>query len=149
MWLGAFLLLYLSRPGRNALGPLGRRVLPGTAPVAALGLLLTIGGLVLAFWARATLGGNWSGLVTFKEDHTLVRTGPYASVRHPIYTAILTMFLGTAIAYGTLAAVGAFPLAVVSFVVKARQEERLLARHFPEEYAEYRTHTSMLVPGVF
>jgi len=149
MWFAAFGLLFLSRPRRNALGSLGRAVLPADSTLAAVGLVLAIAGLAFAIWARATLGRNWSGTIQFKEDHTLVDRGPYAIVRHPIYTAILIMFVGTALAYGTLGALLAVPLAVVSFVIKARQEEELMEKHFPEEYAAYRARTRMIVPLVF
>jgi protein-S-isoprenylcysteine O-methyltransferase Ste14 len=149
MWALAFGLMYVSRPGRANLGGLTAAVLPVNDLVVLLGLLLTIAGLALAFWARATLGGNWSGTIQFKENHELVQSGPYAFVRHPIYTAILMMFLGTAIANGTLGALIALPLAVASFIVKARQEEALMGKHFPDEYAAYRAHTRMIVPFVY
>ena len=148
MWLVAFVLLFLSRPRphTNRLTPLVTSVLPSSRALVLAGFVLGCAGLALAFWARATLGGNWSGTITFKEDHSLIDTGPYAFVRHPIYTAILLMFLGTAVAYGTLGAVLAVPVGVVSFIVKARQEEQLLERHFPDAYPAYRSHTKMLVP---
>ena len=147
MWLVAFALLFLSRPRRRVM-LLDRPVLSSSIAVALAGLVLVIAGLAFAFWARATLGGNWSGTVTFKENHTLVDTGPYAIVRHPIYTAILLMFVGTAIANGTVGGLVALPVAVVGFVVKARQEEGLLQRHFPDAYPAYRARTRMLVPFV-
>lgn len=148
-WVAAFALLYVSRPGRARAGALSDKVLPDPLLLAALGLALTIAGLALAFWARATLGGNWSGNVTFKENHTLVETGPYSFVRHPIYTAILAMFLGSALAYGTLGALVGFPIAIAGFVFKARTEEALMQKHFPEAYPSYRSRTRMLVPLVF
>src|SRR5207248_5310755 len=116
---------------------------------ALLAFVIALGGLLLAFWARATLGGNWSGTITLKEDHTLVQNGPYRTIRHPIYTAILLMFLGSALFYGTLGAVAAVPLCAVGFVVKAHQEEELMQRTFPDAYPPYRARTKMLVPGVF
>jgi len=149
MWIVAFGLMFVSRPGRTDLGVITRAILQANDLIVSIGLVVTIAGLALAVWARAALGGNWSGTVQFKEDHTLVERGPYAVVRHPIYTAILLMFLGTAIANGTLGALVAVPLAVVSFIVKARQEEELLQRHFPDAYAAYRTRTRMIVPLVF
>lgn len=62
-------------------------------------------GLLLALWSRFVLGRNWSAAVTVKQGHSLVRNGPYAIVRHPIYSGFLLALLGTAIARGT---VGAF-----------------------------------------
>jgi len=146
-WIAAFAILFVSRPrAYNRFAPLTDHVLPGSDAVVLAGLALATAGLALAFWARATLGGNWSGTVTFKEDHSLIDTGPYAFVRHPIYTAILLMFVGTAVAYGTLGSLLAVPVAAVSFVVKARQEEHLLEKHFPDAYPAYRARTRMIVP---
>ena len=54
-----------------------------------LGLLMVVAGLAFAVWARVHLGRNWSGTVTVKENHELIRSGPYAIVRHPIYTGLL------------------------------------------------------------
>jgi protein-S-isoprenylcysteine O-methyltransferase Ste14 len=144
----ALILLGNSRSASDT-SPLGRVVLPGSHFVVAIGLFLTVGGLALAFWARATLGGNWSGTITLKQGHTLVQSGPYGFVRHPIYTAALLMFLGSAVAFGTVGAMLALPVAGLSCVVKARQEEALLLAHFGEMYAHYRSRTRMLVPLVF
>jgi protein-S-isoprenylcysteine O-methyltransferase Ste14 len=144
-FLGAWLLL----KGESDPGALGNRVLTDAAPVLAAGLALTLAGLALAIWARVTIGGNWSGAVTFKENHQLVRNGPYAWVRHPIYSAVLLMFLGSALATGTLGALVALPLVTLGIWLKLRQEEALMSRHFPGEYASYRSRVSALIPGVF
>jgi protein-S-isoprenylcysteine O-methyltransferase Ste14 len=63
----------------------------------ALGIAITVAGIAFAFWARIYLGRNWSGAVTVKVDHQLIRTGPYRWVRHPIYTGLITAMMGTAI----------------------------------------------------
>jgi protein-S-isoprenylcysteine O-methyltransferase Ste14 len=63
-----------------------------------LGAVVTIAGLLFAIWAREHLGSNWSRSVTIKQGHELITSGPYAVVRHPIYTGILTGFLSMAIA---------------------------------------------------
>lgn len=70
-----------------------------------LGLLMVICGLAFAVWARIHLGRNWSGTVTVKEDHELIRSGPYGIVRHPIYTGLLLAIAGTAIVFGEWRAV--------------------------------------------
>jgi protein-S-isoprenylcysteine O-methyltransferase Ste14 len=114
----------------------------------AAGLALTVAGLGLAVWARLALGGNWSGRITFKENHQLVLHGPYARVRHPIYSALLLMFLGSALAVGTLGALVGLPLLFVGVWLKLRQEDELMSRHFPHEYASYRSRVSALIPGI-
>jgi protein-S-isoprenylcysteine O-methyltransferase Ste14 len=149
-WLAAFVLLFLGGPrNRRPIGAISKVVFHVGTDLAFVGLVLAVCGLVLALWARATLGKNWSGQITFKEDHTLVQHGPYRFVRHPIYTAILLMFAGSAVAYGTVGAILGFPLALIGFVIKARQEEALMQKHFPDAYPDYRSRTHMLVPGVF
>ncbi len=141
---GAWLVL----KGTSDPGPLGDRVLPHSVPFLAVGLAITVGGLALALWARVTLGRNWSGIVTFKEDHELIRHGPYGHVRHPIYSAILMMVLGSALAIGTLGALIGLPLVLLGVWLKLRQEEALMTEHFPAEYAAYRSQVRALIPGV-
>jgi protein-S-isoprenylcysteine O-methyltransferase Ste14 len=128
--------------------PLDDRLLPHTAAVLAAALAITLLGLALALWARTTLGRNWSGQVTFKQDHELIRHGPYRYVRHPIYSAILTMFLGSAIAIGRLGGLIGLPLVVLGVWLKLTQEEALMTAHFPAEYASYRSQVKALVPGL-
>ena len=117
-------------------------------PILLAGLALTIAGLALALWARVTLGGNWSGIVTFKENHELIRNGPYGHVRHPIYSAILLMVLGSALAIGTLGALVGLPLIGLGVWLKLRQEEALMTEHFPIEYPSYRSRVRALIPGL-
>jgi protein-S-isoprenylcysteine O-methyltransferase Ste14 len=135
--------------GTSAPHPLGNRVLPHDAAIAAVGLAITLAGLALALWARVTLGGNWSGQVTFKEGHELIRHGPYAHVRHPIYSAILLMLLGTVLAIGTLGTLLGLPLIGAGIWLKTGQEEALMSEHFPAEYAAYRSQVKALVPRLF
>jgi protein-S-isoprenylcysteine O-methyltransferase Ste14 len=141
---GALLVL----KGTSDPGALGDRVLPHSVPFLALGLGITIAGLGLALWARVTIGRNWSGIVTLKQDHELIRHGPYGHVRHPIYSAILLMVLGSALAIGTLGALVGLPLVLLGVWLKLRQEEALMTRHFPSEYPAYRSQVSALIPGV-
>lgn len=114
-----------------------------------LGAGLCALGLAGAIWSRQTLADNWSGLVTFKEGHELVVRGPYRFVRHPIYSSLLLMVLGSAVAKGTLAALAGLLLFCLAFGIKIVQEEKLLLRHFPETYPAYRSRVKALVPFVF
>lgn len=122
---------------------------PRTPAVGLLADLLTIAGLMVALWARATLGRNWSGRVVFKEDHELIRRGPYAYVRHPIYSGILLMGLGTAVASARFSSFLLLAATTVALAVKWRTEERLMTSHFPEAYPEYRRRVKALIPGVW
>ena len=120
------------------------RATPGLAVVAAV---VTAAGLSVALWARAALGRNWSGAVVLKEQHDLIDRGPYAFVRHPIYTGVLLMVLGTVTVSGTRAGVIVFATMVAGLIVKARSEERLLTTHFPELYPRYRARVrARLIP---
>ena len=114
----------------------------------ALGALICASGLCFTIWARRILAGNWSSDVTFKQGHELVKTGPYRFVRHPIYTGLLTMCLGTAIEIGRLRCGLALPLMAAAFWIKLKQEERLMLRHFPDQYPAYQKHVKALIPYV-
>jgi protein-S-isoprenylcysteine O-methyltransferase Ste14 len=141
---GIFLLL-LTRRG----SALHLSALPQTALRSALGNVLCVLGLFLALWARVTLGRNWSASVTFKKDHELIRTGPYALMRHPIYTAVLLMIIGTMIFIGRIEGIILIAVAIAGFWIKLRAEERLMTTHFPTEYPVYKSQTKALVPFVF
>jgi len=114
----------------------------------ATGDLVCVLGLFVTLWARWTLAGNWSSDVTFKQGHELIRTGPYRFVRHPIYTGILVMCLGTALDIGRFRCWLALPLMAMAFWIKIKQEERLMLQHFPDEYPAYQKQVKALVPFV-
>jgi len=103
----------------------------------------------LAVWARQHLGSNWSSAVTIKQGHELITTGPYALVRHPIYTGILTGFLGTAIALSQVRGVIGFVLIFLMLGAKLRMEEKWMHSQFGETYATYAQQTDALVPYLF
>jgi protein-S-isoprenylcysteine O-methyltransferase Ste14 len=114
-----------------------------------LGAAVTIAGLLFAVWARVYLGSNWSRSVTIKQDHELIITGPYARVRHPIYTGILTGLLGTAIALSEVRGLIALVLFFVAFWIKLRMEEEWMRSQFGETYTTYAHQTAALVPYLF
>jgi len=128
---------------------LSGRFLPAPAVFQALGLALVAAGVALAVWARRCLGREWSGNITIKVEHKLIRTGPYARVRHPIYTGLLAMYAGTALVSGEWHALVGLVLAVLAYWRKVRLEEANLLRGFGAEYAAYRSETKALIPGVF
>ena len=88
----------------------------------------------------------WSGTITRKQDHRIVDTGPYALVRHPIYTGLLLAGFATAIARGRWEALIGAALFALGCWIKARQEERFLSEELGHEYAAYRKRVPMLVP---
>ena len=125
--------------------PLNLSVTPHADWAKAVGVSVCLVGLFMTLWARWTLGGNWSSSVTFKQGHELIRTGPYRLVRHPIYTGLLIMALGTALDFGQLRCWLAVPVMAAAFWVKLKQEEKLLLRHFPQEYPVYKGQVKALV----
>jgi protein-S-isoprenylcysteine O-methyltransferase Ste14 len=135
----------LSRPQAHY-GWLGGRFVPDTAAVRWTGVLLTAAGVAIAVWARFHLGANWSGVVTLKEGHELIRTGPYTRIRHPIYTGILLALLGTAVAMGEVRGLLAVAITWLSFYLKARREEAFLAQEFGPRFAKHQLHTGMFLP---
>jgi protein-S-isoprenylcysteine O-methyltransferase Ste14 len=124
--------------------------LPLTFPFAVgVGVTIQAASLLLAIWARRHLGRNWSAEVRIAVGHQLVRTGPYRWVRHPIYTAMLGMFLGTAIASSQYHALLGLALLVAAYLRKTRLEEQILQQTFGAEYDAYRRGTWALVPWLF
>lgn len=85
---------------RTRIGWLGERAVPPRDAIAIAGAIVTALGAGLAAWARYVLGKNWSAAITLKESHDLIRNGPYARIRHPIYSGIVLGLLGTALAIG-------------------------------------------------
>jgi protein-S-isoprenylcysteine O-methyltransferase Ste14 len=114
-----------------------------------MGAAITVSGLLFAVWAREHLGRNWSSQVSIKQDHELITTGPYAVVRHPIYTGILAGFLGVAIALSQVRGFVVFVLFFLVFWVKFSKEEQWMRSQFGETYAKYVHRTAALVPYLF
>jgi protein-S-isoprenylcysteine O-methyltransferase Ste14 len=127
---------------------LEERFLPDTMVAYWFGILMVIAGLAFAVWARVYLGRNWSGTVTVKQDHELIRTGPYRFVRHPIYTGLLFAILGTAVAFGEWRGLLAFGLLTGALLLKLRMEERFMSESFPDEYPRYRAEVPALIPFI-
>jgi protein-S-isoprenylcysteine O-methyltransferase Ste14 len=100
-------------------------------------------------WARIYLGRNWSGYVTYKEDQTLVTSGPYRYVRHPIYTSMILMFIGTILYYGSLFVSIFLIILTIDFVLRTKKEEKIMIRLFGEKYMDYMKRTKRLIPLVY
>lgn len=139
----AAFLLYSDQPWIPALDA---RFIPLKFWVAELGMWATILGAAFAIWARFHLGKNWSGEVTIREDHKLIRSGPYTYVRHPIYTGMLLALGGTALAVGKYRALLGFAIFSVGIVLKARREEAMLAQEFGPAFEEHKKKTGFLLP---
>jgi len=134
----------------RVIGPLSHPLFRPSPPVGWTGVGLAIAGLAFTWWARVHIGREWSVSVTLKEDHRLVRSGPYAITRHPIYTGILLALVGSVIVYHVSPqGVLGLALATFGFVLKLRQEERFMTERFGDAYREYKARVRALVPGVW
>ncbi len=130
---------------RVTLDPTGAAAL--TAAVVTALLMATA--LTLFVWASATMGRNWSLVARTREDHALVTTGPFASVRHPIYTALALVVLALAIALGHVAAlIVALPVYALGTWLRVRVEERLLHAMFGATYEAYVARVKRFLPGI-
>ncbi len=127
---------------------LGDRFLPRGTWCFWIGAAVTAGGLLFAVWARRHLGRNWSQAVTVKEDHALITTGPYAIVRHPIYTGLLLGLLGSAVARAEWRGLVAVALVLGVLWPKLKLEENWMRAQFGESYDAYARRVSALMPHV-
>jgi len=113
--------------------------------LGAIGAVVFATGLALAVWARVYLGRNWGMPMTQRAEPELVTSGPYAAVRHPIYTGVLLALLGGSIAINVIGIVLVLVLGA-NFYYSALVEERNMAASFPSEYPEYQARTKMMLP---
>src|SRR5882672_3164214 len=125
---------------------LARPIIAANPVLLGLCLIVTIFGLLFAVWARLILGSNWSGTVTIKTNHQLVRRGPYRWIRHPIYTGMLAALLATAMIQGLLSGIIGFGLVLLALYRKARREESFLSQEFGDGFMEHLQHTGMFLP---
>jgi protein-S-isoprenylcysteine O-methyltransferase Ste14 len=129
------------------------RLVPHPVPnggfvAASVGVAVCALGIGIAIWARTQLGRNWGMPMSLREGHELVTTGPYALVRHPIYTGILLAVAGT-ILVEWFPWIVVLPASFAYFVYAAKVEERSMLRQFPNEYPDYMNRTKMLIPFLF
>ncbi len=129
---------------------------PGS-PIAATPLLAVAAAILaasiaavsvgLALLAIRTLGREWSYEARLVEGHRLVTTGPYALIRHPIYTALFGMMIATGLVIGRpLALLAAIPLYAAGTWVRVRSEEALLRAAFGQDFVAYARRVPAVLP---
>ena len=126
----------------------GSVVWPQTITTDILADLATIGGLILFIQSHRALGRNWSFEVVVQENHELIERGPYAYIRHPLYSGLLLMFLGMTLYCGRKACIVVFVYCFFGVYLKSQMEERLLSKTFPS-YSEYKRRTKALIPFIW
>ena len=131
--IAGFVLLFSDEAG---IGMLGHRVIPRTYALGVTGVALTWAGVALALWARWHLGQYWSARITIKEDHKLIRTGPYARLRYPIYSGLDLAAIGSALAIDQWRCVVGVCLIILGYWIKARREEGMLTTQFGADFQE-------------
>jgi len=130
----------------TAVGILGKPFVPASPAIEYVGFALGVAGTGLALWARVHLGQFWSDKVVLKVDHQLIRTGPYAFLRHPIYSGVLLGIAGTAILIDEWRGVLAFVILLTNYWVKAKREDRILAGAFPADFVDHKSQAGFLLP---
>jgi protein-S-isoprenylcysteine O-methyltransferase Ste14 len=137
---------YLAEMAGERLGISDRRFVPSQPWIEWLGVALTAAGIGFAIWARNHIGKYWSASVSLREGHELIRSGPYARIRHPIYSGMLLAAAGTTLCSGKYGALIVLGFALIAVVEKAKKEEALLAGEFGPAFDEHRHRTGFLLP---
>lgn len=146
-WLPLIVAIALLGPGEwFGRSWLREQFVPHTTLVYSIGLALCVAGVALAIWSRAILGANWSAQVQIKQGHELIQRGPYALIRHPIYTGLILLFAGNAVMVGDWRGVIAVAIVVVSFWRKYLLEEKLMTQEFGQAYLDYHKRSYPLFP---
>lgn len=123
-------------------------MIEGNPTIHLIGVILCGVGIAFAIWARYYLGKNWGLPMSVKEDPQLVVGGPYALVRHPIYSGMMLAMLGSVLA-STLLWLVLLAFTAGQFMYSAKAEEALMQKEFPEKYPAYKKRTKMLVPFLY
>ncbi len=128
--------------------PLDVRWLTEKPYLAPAGLAVQFAFACLYIWARRHLGRYWSGVVMTRDAHRLIRTRPNRTLRHLMYTAIICMFVGTAIVSGQVHWLLGLGLCTLAYRRKISVEEMHLASFFGPDHEAYRRSSWALIPGL-
>lgn len=142
-------LLVLSLVGLLPSAPFSFRLFPNTESVSIVALIIVITGLIMAVLARKVLADNWSPHVEIKDDHELITKGAYSLSRHPIYTGFIAMTIGTFLATASIPSFVIMMITVWFLIKKLKEEEKLLTKHFPNEYLAYQKRVKTLIPFLY
>jgi protein-S-isoprenylcysteine O-methyltransferase Ste14 len=144
----AVAILLFTLPAHYRLGFLSHHLWYGSYALAVAGLVCEFVGIGFAVWARETIGRIWSGTITLKEGHRIVKEGPYRLARHPIYTGLMLALVGLMIPRGDVSGLLGVALFAVGIARKISIEEKLLGEHFAGEYAAYKQQVKAIIPFI-
>ena len=127
----------------------GPQLIPRFIFIRIIGCALTVIGLALALWARLYLGSSWDALISLRLHHKLLRSGPYAIVRHPIYSGFMIALVGSFLNFGHVRSSIAAAMVILAWVYKAGLEETFMRDHFGVAYDQYCHDVKRLIPKVW
>ena len=144
IWGSIFAAVWLSRTG------VGRFDESLRMPLFRIGCGMMIAGMLFRWWSVRVLDRYFTVDVAIREDHQLIRSGPYRVLRHPSYTGSLATFYGFALALGSVWSLVLIVVVVTTaFLWRIRVEERALVSAFPQDYPAYARETKRLIPFVW
>jgi protein-S-isoprenylcysteine O-methyltransferase Ste14 len=111
-----------------------------------VGFAVGLVGLALWTWTQAALGKEWSPQLQLRGEHHLVTTGPYARVRHPLYTGMLGWGAGVALVTANWVFAVMAVAVIVGIMARVPREEQMMIEEFGEEYRAYMKRTGMFFP---
>jgi protein-S-isoprenylcysteine O-methyltransferase Ste14 len=111
------------------------------------GTVIVVLGMIGYILSLLSLRRNWSLSASVKEGHKLVKSGPYKLVRHPMYTSMTVIVLGSGLLIANYMMILFTPIVGIVYYIRAGKEEALLRGEFPE-YDRYAGETKMLIPGI-
>lgn len=111
-----------------------------------IGAILGLCGIAFLIWVHACLGKEWSVNLQLNDDHRLIRSGPYSRIRHPMYTALFSVYLGLGLISSNYVIIILMIIAIISLAIRIPKEENMLIEKFGDEYKTYMENTGKLFP---
>lgn len=118
--------------------------------VTTVGVFMIILRFLIKYWAFKSLGEYWSPHIQIKDDHQLIKKGPYGLVRHPVYLSRIINVIGIPLITNSYYTLFLFlPINLFLVFFRIYTEEKLLTEKFGEEYIKYKEETNALIPLLF
>jgi protein-S-isoprenylcysteine O-methyltransferase Ste14 len=111
-----------------------------------IGVGLSVVGLLLLIWVHHNLGRQWSTNLQLRENHTFITNGPYRWVRHPMYTALFSFFIGLSLISASWLIVLLVVASIFVLYTRIGKEEAMMIERFGDEYRAYMQRTGRFFP---